>query len=739
MKKRNIVILVFAAAAVISGFLRVSAPADPPKLWNREIKITGRFVPEASPAPVQAPFKRFEIEKAMDDETDEELNELRDKEIDIKTGLDPEAEKEYELLVRTGRDRTRLNPSGGKESKLYGTLSEVISEGEEVYSLPGMFNMQRSALNSYILKKFKPDSAALVASVTTGEMSYLSPDMKNAFSVTGLAHILSISGSHFGLFSVMLFGCFAFLVKRLPYKFLQRLTLYLTPSQTAAILCIPFMVTYLGLSGASPPAVRSFIMITLFLAGMLLGRKGFWLNSLLFAAFLLVIWNPGVILSLSFQLSFIAVAFIGFSVGEKEEAQEISKGRPVADFAKNSLKLTLAASIGTFPLVAYHFHYLSIISPLANLLVSPLIGFILVPLSVVSSFSFLATGCYAFAPLVSASADLSVSLVRFLSGIPYSALSLRAFPPALCLLFYGFCLLYLFFGKRKKLLILPFIPFLIYAVFLSFQRRDLSVTFLDVGQGDSSVVELPDGRTVVIDSGRTGRETADFLKYIGKQDIDALVLTHIHPDHSGGLQYLSDRFRVKEIWDSGMISYPFMLKTPRRQISRGDIIEAGDCSFTVLHPYKEFYTSSENTYEEENNSSIVLRLSGRKHSFLFSGDIEEEAEDDVSRTGKWCRSDIVKIPHHGSRTSANESFIRTVAGSAAVISAGRDNPYGHPNPEFLHMLNGIKIYRTDLNGAVKVIETEKGLAIKTYNEFLLKQADGIKTEVENIRKLSVVW
>ena len=271
----------------------------------------------------------------------------------------------------------------------------------------------------------------------------MSDGLKDAFNSTGLAHILSISGTHFGIFSVLLFGLFRLVIKFLPYSLLQRITLYVTPSQGAGALSLPFMLAYLALSGWSIPAVRSFIMISLFLIGLLIGRKRFWLNSLLFAAFVIVLWNPEALFSLSFQLSFLAVLFVGFSIGhekdeENPEVQE-SKGADEQKFLprffasalrilRASVLLTLAASLGTAPLVAYHFHYFSIISPLSNLLITPLIGFVLLPLSLISSFVFLFTGHYMFGSLVKTVTDITVYSVRFMAELPFSDIKIPAFP-----------------------------------------------------------------------------------------------------------------------------------------------------------------------------------------------------------------------------------------------------------------------------------------------------------------------
>ena len=191
-----------------------------------------------------------------------------------------------------------------------------------------IFDRQRSSLNRYISGRFSGDSAAFISALTTGDTADLSDEARDAFNATGLAHILSISGTHFGMFSVMLFGLFGFLIKRLPYRYLQRLTIYLSPTQAAALLSIPFMIMYLGISGGSIPAVRSFIMINLFLFGLLIDRKGFWLNSLLFAAVVLVAWDPEVTADLSFQLSFIAVFFLGFALEKKDPDPTPRSRRP---------------------------------------------------------------------------------------------------------------------------------------------------------------------------------------------------------------------------------------------------------------------------------------------------------------------------------------------------------------------------------------------------------------------------
>lgn len=740
-KKKSFMVAVIVLGFLVA-FLRTPFPEEMHPVWDRSMEVQGRFLPQDRLSATGSEVLPFVVEKALDEETGQEMGGLEDEKIWVRFDEETDPDEIYDLLIRTGKDRTRLNPgNGGGRVPVYARVIEVKGREEARSFLSNAFDPYRQSLKSYVDTRFNKDTAAFISAVTIGE-GRLAEDLRNAFNTTGLAHILSISGTHFGLFSVVIFGCVVFLIKRLPYSLLQRLTLYASPSQAAAVICIPLMVLYLGISGGSIPAVRSFIMISLFLAGLLLGRKGFWLNTVFLAACSLVLWDPEVVLSLSFQLSFVAVLFIGFAV--EKGAHEETAGRQVnrlSAFIRNSLRLTLAATIGTAPLVAYHFHYLSVISPFANLLVAPLIGFVVIPLALVSSFLYLFTGIYLFAPIISAATTFSLWLVKGMAKIPYADVAVPAFPLVLILLFYAALLIYLAAGRKRLLLMLPFVPFLIYMLIRMASPGGLSVTFLDVGQGDSAVVELPDGRTVVVDTGRSGHETAGFLAYIGKRRIDALTLTHSHPDHTGGLAYLLNRFAVKEVWDNGRIDYPEDI--PRFQkhriLERGDVIESGQYTIQVLHPYRGFSAREGDEYEEENNSSLVIKISGKSQSFLFAGDVEEEAEDDLFHVGEWLRSDVMKVPHHGGRTSVHEGMLSDISPSITMISVGRDNTFGHPSPEMLEALAATRIFRTDRDGAVKIEETNNGLKVKTYRDYAFDKADTFTGELHNIRRLFTHW
>lgn len=742
VKKSRLVIVIILG--ILYALLRVSVNEPLSQPWNRRLEVTGRFLPHNMASAPTPDMQNFIVERAVDGETGQEIASIEDTGIRLRSDAEFDADDTYELLIQTGKDRTRLNPGSGAAGYLTARLIGIRGQEEARTAFGNIFGQHRASLHDYIMGHFSKDSADFISAVTIGEVHF-DEDLKSAFNITGLAHILSISGTHFGLLSVVVFALSLFLIQRLPYAVFQRLTLYLSPKQAAAIICFPVLILYLGISGGSIPAVRSFLMISLFLVGLLIGRKGFWLNTVLLAAFALVLWDPEVILTLTFQLSFIAVLCIGYSLERKRKDDDMSEEAVISsrlpEFMSKSLRLTLSASIGTAPLVAYHFHYFSFVSPVANLIAGSLIGFVVLPLALISSFAYLLTGHYLFRPLVGPATDLSLRLVSAMAKIPFADAKIHAFPMVLVVIFYAGLIAYQVWGRKKALLVPAFVPFLLYAAAGLFPSKEFSVTFLDAGQGDSAVVELPDGKVLIVDTGRGGYEAGSFLQYQGRKNIDALVITHYHPDHAGGMEHLLKQFPVKEIWDNGRIDFPAELSLPaiHRRLERGDSAEGKDYRIEVLHPYPEFYTDQDDEFIAENNSSLVLRVSGRHHAILFAGDVEDEAEEDLAHLGMRLASDVLKVPHHGGRSSVHEGFLFEIAPSVAVISAGRDNTFGHPRPEMLEALSGRRICRTDQDGAVKITETAGGLQVKTYRDYALERADTWKKEMSNVKRLFSTW
>ncbi len=160
---------------------------------------------------------------------------------------------------------------------------------------------------------------------------------------------------------------------------------------------------------------------------------------------------------------------------------------------------------------------------------------------------------------------------------------------------------------------------------------------------------------------------------------------------------------------------------------------------TVLHPHRGFYTTRRGG-GEVNNDSLVVKISGKMKSFVFTGDIEGEAEDDLVHLGPALKSAVLKVPHHGSRSALHEGFLRALSPEAAVISAGRSNIYGFPHREVLDALAGAEVYRTDRDGAVLIGEgAGERLLVKTWKDCQLTEAHGLAQEALNLERLLCVW
>lgn len=757
LRKRFLLLFVIVIG-FLYAFMRYIPPVDQSLMSGRDLVIDCATEGSSSELSPNRYGNKINIRSVKDAKTGGYLHDLYGKEAVVISAEGLKKDMRYEILAEAGKDTGRLNPGVLSSDRLYLNLTGIIKE--EAFSrsrILSWFGDKREGLNNYFKDNFKGDTGVLLSAITTGEWSAMSDDLKDAFSATGLAHLLSISGTHFGLFSMLIFGISRLVIGSMPYRILQRFTIYLTPSQAAAIMSAPFMVMYLIISGSSIPAIRSFLMINIFLLGLLIGRKGFWLNSLLFAAFVICIWEPSAMLSISFQLSFLAVFFIGLVFGGRktpleerdlieDDADKKSIGSRFLKIVKDSVLLTIFVSLGTAPLVAYCFHYFSVISPLANLIITPFIGFILVSLSLLSAFVFIFTGYYPFQPLVALASDLAIRAVKFFASMPFADIKIPAFPLIAVLLFYAGVVV--FFRNRKldrdwklyiRISVFPATAAVFFLASLS-SGNGLSVTYLDVGQGDSFVIETQDKKVIAIDTGRTGRELDSYLKFLGKRTIDALVITHADKDHSGGAQYLASRSRVKEIWDNSLLILPDAFKNiPVRRLERGDVIEGRGIIINILHPYKGFYTFSGSEAVAENNNSLVVKVTGVKESFLFTADTAEEAEEDMAHLGKWIKSDVLKVSHHGSRFSTTENFLKTVSPKIAVISVGKYNTYGHPHRDTLERLRGIRIYRTDRDGAIKIAEASEGLRVKTYKEFEFERAKDISAEWRNFKRLFMKW
>ncbi|MBF0540589.1 MAG: DNA internalization-related competence protein ComEC/Rec2 [Nitrospirae bacterium] len=597
----------------------------------------------------------------------------------------------------------------------------------------------RYRLYNYFNNNFPPDTAAVLSAIIIGKNGILSDEILRIFSQTGLAHLLCISGTHLGLITILAFGIFKYLIHLLPFKLLNRITAHITPSKAAAILTIPVILLYLMLSGFTVPVMRSYIMISLSLWGYLLGRRRVWLNSILLAAFIILVLDPKSLLSISFQLSFLAVLFIGLFINKPYDKELIIEGQGVLirfiSYFKETFLVTFAALIGTLPITMYVFHYIPLFSPISNIAAVPIFCFIILPMAFGGSLIYLITGYFPYASLLTILTDKFIKLVGFFASNPYASISLRQFPMIFIVIMYAGLLTFTFRHRRRVSIIIMLITLVLFASFyIITSQRDSMVTFLSVGDGDAAVIETKGGRTIVMDTGKSGREVKNYLMYRGINTIDAITLSHAESDHFGGLGLLLTYFNVKAVLDNGHVFYSEdMLRYFRqkgielRHLHAGDVIKVdADTTLTILNPHKSFVSKDSYKGVSDNNYSLVIKAVLGQSSFLFTGDIETEAETQLLRFGEVLSSTVLKVAHHGSKTSSVEQFIESVSPMVSVISVREKSPFRHPSQEVLERLQGSTIYRTDEDGAITFTAAPDALMARTFRKSRLNEIDNIK-------------
>ncbi len=699
------------------------------------------------------------------------------------TWREPEGSLVYGNHVRvTARIREpfgTLNPGGfhyGKYLKQHGVHAVATVSGPEAVqllisensslgqSLLGEIDRWRLAIYQAATSSLQNPALGLFLGMIIGEQSYIEQDIRDAFMATGTVHILSISGSHLGILALVVFAVVTWCVRRLPARWLERASLYVTATECSVLATLPVVTFYMLLAGAEMATVRSWIMIVMCCLGVWFGRERNLFTALAAAALLMLATNPGAIHDISFQLSFLSVVAIGLVLIARKKRDCEAAGSPIStthetlslrgrllENSKLAWWVTLAVSLTTLPLVAYYFHQIPWLGLFTNMIIVPVVGLIVIPIGLLAAVGVLFSGANTV-PLESVIQwifDVFARVIVGLSQVPGAEWHVAS-PTIITMLVFWLVLAGLVWVRQPPVLRWGCFTFLsAILVWWAWSPRTnwepglLRVTFLDVGQGDATFLELPDGQTVLIDGGPAYRRLdmgraviGPYLWNRGIHRIDHVVATHPQWDHVGGLPWVLKNFEVGAYWDNGVIRSKAFYKRLQTAVQNAeleehsidagsDIVASDSCSLSALSPsVKESPFMLASAYDmsgtELNNRSLVIRLECNRHSFLFTADAEQEALEYLRKTSRGYSANVVKVPHHGAKSSLHDGWLNQIQAQAMVISVGSHNRYGHPASEVVEAYEkrGLSVYRTDRDGAIIIDGSLKasGLTITTAQQ-----------------------
>ncbi len=613
---------------------------------------------------------------------------------------------------------------------------EIISHNELTIPQSMSYKFKNRIIN-ILEKTLTKHNSSIMKSIFLGENSYMDSNILDMFRDLGIAHVLAVSGLHIGIITAFLL--YAFRKIRLNKK-------------TSVLLTILILWIYGYIIGYPASILRALIMFTCLILSQLTFRRYDSINSLCFGAIILLVYNPLWVFSVGFQLSFgVTLSIIIFT--DKINKLFNSKYSAIS----KAISPILAAQIGTIPIIAYHFNKLPLMAILTNLILIPIISVCIVIGFIMIIFSLLSIKLAFLIGIILNGLLCIFSYLGLKMHDIFNSTVLITSPSYIEIVLYYISILMLF-GitkfkvlnyKLKNCVFVYLIVFFVLTNIINLCTDNIEIHFIDVGQGDCTLIKV-NNKNILIDGG--GAELGNFdvgenivLPYLLKNKVsslDAVFVTHYHKDHCDGIISISDKIKIRNLFIGYMnldnkLYIDLIEKANQNNIhiavfNKGDELDIGkNFKIKTLHPVTPSCEIS-----NENNMSLVQMIDIFNNKILFTGDIEKEAEMEIiTNTNGYV--DILKVPHHGSKTSSTQEFINCFKPKYAVISVGENN-FGHPDSRVIdrYKSTGTKIFRTDKNGLVKVIFNKTDMCVSyfikekpTINDIIFRYRDMILYDI----------
>ncbi len=635
---------------------------------------------------------------------------------------------------------------------------------ELLLNTPYVTEKIRYRIADFLNRTLPDDIRGLYKAILIGDKSDISPAILENFKAVGCVHILAISGMHVGLLAMLFIGSVSWILKRS-----TRVILRLPVLKTAMLISLLPLSIYALIAGFNTPVIRALVMTYALITGIFFDRQKSLISNISIAALIILIYQPTSLFAVSTQLSFSAILgialifprisnFLNYTENERNKSSKPHL-QQLKTWVIVGLLISLAAFLGTVPLSLYYFNRISLIGPITNLIIEPLVCLWSLVIGLVASIMlpvFPVLSGYLIS-LGSLGLKLSSWIAFVFADLPFASIWLST--PTIYEIFFYYTLIGCFLFKfdhqknlnkvRQILALISLSVIVLVPVVIKFAGKistETKVTALDVGQGSATLLELPHGKTILLDGG--GPSSVSFnigerliAPFLWKQRInrlDGVIITHPHADHYNGLFFIIEKFKPEILWINGSqgnnSAYSDLLQLAESlsvTILPGKpgatLVESGSSQVKCVS--NPFWEKSDTTFyntqlhkNDINSASLVVKLEhyakegNNSFAFLFPGDTNRKGEVElVNRMEKTLSSDVLFSPHHGSNTSNSENFLESVSPDYIIISSGRHSA----------QINGIKKLENfcKKNGATLLTTPKDGtISFRTNGRFLTSKS-----------------